>query len=359
MAQFGTSTRRYHVHWPGVFAIGLTVFLMIGAVNSQNNLLFIVFGLALSSIVVSGVISGTMLLGITASRAPTPMISAGETGEIEYTITKGGWGAPAFALLVREIDPPKGASHARPGTRARTLPALAPCVRVGQTVRVRARTEAIARGVVPLVGIEISTSFPFGVFRKSIRFADRGEVLIAPATRPVSTAELASLHGNKRSGSVTRARAGRGLDFFGLRDYVPGDSPKRVAWKAWARTDQMVVHQAADEPSHSVRIALALDIADGEDACERAISEAASLALSAVEDGLVVELIVADRSGRLMIGDERGRVRVLGALARLELEGAADAGAGAALRGADFVVVASGPRGRAKAPGGRVWSVVR
>jgi len=359
MARFGAPTRRYHVHWPGIFAIGLTVLLMLGAINSQNNLLFIVFGLVMSSIVVSGILSGTMLMGISASRVPSPMIAVGESGAIEYTITNKGRILPAFALLVREIEPPSDSTRVRPGTRARTLPAFARCIHPGHSARIRAETLGLARGAVPLVGIEISTSFPFGIFRKSIRFADRTELLIAPTTRSIPASDLDAITGRLRAGSSPRPRAGRGLDFFGLRDYVPGDSPKRLAWKAWARTDQIVVHQAADEPSRSVRIVLALDHADGDPACERAISEAASIALGFAGAGTSAELIIAGRGITVPIDGPRTRNRVLSTLARLNLaESSAPLGAGAP-RGPDLIVVPSGPIARSKAPHGRIWSIPR
>ena len=51
--------RRYELHSPGILYLTITVFLAIGSINSQNNLLFIVFGLLAGGVVASGVLSGS------------------------------------------------------------------------------------------------------------------------------------------------------------------------------------------------------------------------------------------------------------------------------------------------------------
>lgn len=41
------------------------------------------------------------------------------------------------------------------------------------------------------------------------------------------------------AGERTQARPGRGLEFYELRGYVPGDEPRFVDWKAYARTGRL------------------------------------------------------------------------------------------------------------------------
>jgi uncharacterized protein (DUF58 family) len=355
-------SRRYHIHWPGIFAVGLTMFVGIGAINSQNNLMFIVVGVALSLIAISGVISGAMLLRLRVARSHIPMVHAGSPGAIDYAVTNASRFLPAFALLIREVPP---ARATRPRTRhrgaepaPRLLPSAVTIVPTRSAIRARARTEPRPRGIVPLTAIEVSSSFPLGVFRKSVRFADRGELIIAPAVRPVAPSEIATLRTGRRGTELPRTRSGQGLDFFGLRDYVSGDSPKSLAWKAWARTDQMVVHETTDEQATAVRLVLAVDAADGPDACEHAISECASVALAASDAGIDVEVSVAGHDIHHILRGPRGRTDLLRALARLEVTRAA--GAGQSPRHTHRqIVIASGPRGRAMAPAGRVWGMAR
>ena len=349
--------RQYHVHWPGIFAIGLTVFVGIGAINSQNNLMFLVFGIALSLIAVSGVISGGMLLRLRITRSPIALAHAGRPTTLNYVISNGARVLPAFALLIREREPRR--ARRKPLTRG-ILPAAVGAVPPRAAVRAAATVGPRARGVVPLTGIEVSSAFPLGVFRKSVRFDERAELIVAPATRPIAAAELASvLAGGRRGDAAARSRAGIGMDFYGLRDYVPGDSPKKLAWKAWARTDQMVVHQTADEPSRALRLVLAIDAADTHDACEHAISECASLALAASASGIDVDVSIAGRDLRIPVRGRNGSIDLLRALARLEITSPPAAAGQAPRHTPTQIVIASGPRGRALAPAGRLWGMPR
>src|ERR1041385_4840021 len=56
--------RRYHFHGPGLVYILVTLFIAMGAINSQNNLLFAALGLAIGGLLISGIISGGALLGV-------------------------------------------------------------------------------------------------------------------------------------------------------------------------------------------------------------------------------------------------------------------------------------------------------
>lgn len=58
-------------------------------------------------------------------------------------------------------------------------------------------------------------------------------------------------------GRPTRAR-GRGLEFYEVREYQPGDDPRRIVWTATARTGRLMVRE--DEPEASVRLHVLLDL---------------------------------------------------------------------------------------------------
>ena len=58
--------RRYHLHIPGFVYVALVLIIAVAAMNSQNNLLFWIFGVLFSGLLVSGILSGWMMLGSTA-----------------------------------------------------------------------------------------------------------------------------------------------------------------------------------------------------------------------------------------------------------------------------------------------------
>lgn len=90
---------------------------------------------------------------------------------------------------------------------------------------------AVHRGYLPLDYFEISTRHPFGLFRAwAYLHMDLGCVVYPrPAAREVPAPPVHTDTG----GAQDSIRGDE--DFAGLRTYHPGDSLRRIAWKAYAR----------------------------------------------------------------------------------------------------------------------------
>src|SRR5581483_645895 len=91
----------------------------------------------------------------------------------------------------------------------------------------------------------------------------------------------------------TRAPALEPLgEFLALRDYEPGDDPRRVHWRSSARTGELVVRQ--DEAASPGRVVLVLDTRPGahdEPSFEAAVEAIASLAVSLRRAHAPVEVV--------------------------------------------------------------------
>ena len=70
-------TRQYHFAFGGVLYVAVTTLLMLGALNSQNNLLFAAMGVSIGGLVVSGILSGWALLGVRVERISVSDASVG------------------------------------------------------------------------------------------------------------------------------------------------------------------------------------------------------------------------------------------------------------------------------------------
>jgi len=70
------------------------------------------------------------------------------------------------------------------------------------------------------------------------------------AGKLVSDELLLGIHGSKRSGI--------GTEFEQYRHYQPGDDPKRIDWKLFARTDKHLVRESSTESNFQVRFLLDL-----------------------------------------------------------------------------------------------------
>lgn len=118
------------------------------------------------------------------------------------------------------------------------------------------------RGWLALPPIRVSTVWPFGLFYAWGYFRPQHQGLVYP--RPL--AGQPPLPEGDAGLAVSRRRAG-GEDFAGLRDYQAGDPPRRIAWKASARQDELLVQQL-DHPS-APDLVLSLEHTPGRDLEER------------------------------------------------------------------------------------------
>lgn len=90
--------------------------------------------------------------------------------------------------------------------------------------------------------VRLATSFPFGLFRAWAWLHPDCETMVYPAPAeqapppPGGGPEDAEGHWDERAGED---------DFAGLREFRPGDSPRRIAWKAAARSEELPVKQFA------------------------------------------------------------------------------------------------------------------
>lgn len=288
--------RRYHFHTPGIVYIVITILIALGAFNSQNNLLFWAFGFALAILVVSGLISGQMLMGIRAVREPAgaaPGSSAaravaGEPLALVYRVTNRSRFVPAFAIGATESPTMEGdASRSPPQTYAFLVHAGP-----SETVETRATFTPPRRGVLRLGDFRLDTTFPFGLIRKGLLFRQPRTIIVRPKPLPPPPDLFRRRPAGDHGAQPRPARAGHGEDFFALRSYVPGDSPRTIAWRASARAGDLLVRQHAQPAPRRITVVVHTDPAAPEADNEAAISRAAGIIVAAAQRGYEIGLSV-------------------------------------------------------------------
>lgn len=326
--------RRYHFGQGGLLYVLITMLVALGAFNSQNNLLYWTFGFALALLLVSGVVSGAMLMGVRVERAWISGAAEGEVVRIRYQVRNINRLVPAFALTISEEGFEEIVSQRTPWYRKlfrrvpqvparpilRTPYAFVAHVGAGETVFAESRCVAIHRGTADLSGFVVTTSFPFGLMRKSLHVPQHAMTVIVPRA---ATVQLDPSGGSSRQGSFggSSRRAGRGDEFFALREYSQGDSPRDIAWRASAKRGSILVRQFAAPSPRRVWIVLHLRSRPGSDAAdEQAIRVGAGLARAAEKQG--VEYGLAVPLTRLLVHPRRGEghlSRLMGDLGLLDL----------------------------------------
>lgn len=261
----GDVERRTHISAPMMIYSLVCTLIAVGAFNSQNNLLFWLFGLAIGMILVSGVYSGMMLMAVNVTRHGIEPVAIGDVAEIGYTLINTSRFTPSFGLTIEEVYPeldehPESGEQTLPrdaDSQARGLLDAAPsgfvsCVpRRGQTV-CRSIATATARGRVRFAGVRITSSFPFGIVRKSLTFWLPASLIVIPLGQLPDGSALAPA--SSRGPVETSRRGEQGDEVFGVREYQQGDSPRKIAWRNTARTGELRIrmHVAAQERSSTI-----------------------------------------------------------------------------------------------------------
>jgi uncharacterized protein (DUF58 family) len=250
----------------GAFAVGFA------AINTGNNLLYLLLGAMLGFIVVSGWLSEQVLRKLTVHRLVPRGVTVGHPVRIDYQVTNGKTRLPSLALELTE--------QGLPGR------AFLPVVLPGATARGRAENRFVGRGVYPLQAVTVSTAFPFGLFMKSRDLPLGGELVIWPrADRnagdlPRTGAET----GGIRLDVGPPGPAGHRGEYRGLRGYRPGDDPRDIHWRSTARLGDPVVREYERSEGETVWVVLDTRGTPGEGA-EIAVERAASLAARAYRQG--------------------------------------------------------------------------
>ncbi len=185
-------------------------------------------------------------------------------------------------------------------------------VRSGETRRLDVPVPALARGWLSPAPLRISTVWPFGLFFAWSYLHSQARTLVYP--RPESPA--APLPAVPDAGKLGGTDPGDD-DLRSLRDYAAGDSPRMIAWKASARTGELLVRQL--EVPRAKETILDFDAIIGLD-LERKLSRLTRWVLDADRTGLRYRL---DLPGQ-KIGPDQGhthRLRCLKALAQYALAG--------------------------------------
>jgi uncharacterized protein (DUF58 family) len=278
-------SRRHHFHWGGAVYAITTLMLAVGAINSQNNLLFWAFGLAVSAIIVSGVLGGWGLMGLGVRRSAPASLRVGEAGETVYVVTNRNRLFPACAITLTE-DAPSG-----PGQASQPV-AFVGFLGPRRTVEVRVPVAGLARGPMEWRAVRTTSTFPLGMALKSVTTRQPARTLVTPRVAPVRAEALRRLR-SRGHDSLTPSRRGlNGDEFWGLREHADGDDRRLIAWKPSARSTELLVR--ITRPRTARRVWLRLADAPGVDR-ERALSVAASIARAADRAGIEVGLIQGAR----------------------------------------------------------------
>src|SRR5438105_4586432 len=163
--------RRLKFTREGRWFCGITIGIGIAAINTGNNLLYLVLGMMLSLIVASGILSEIALRGLRLSRQPPARLHAGRPFLMTITLKNDKQRLPSFSIEIEDLL----------GGRPLDKKCYFLKIPAGRQQSTSYRHAFPRRGRYPFSGFRVSTKFPFALLRRSRDIEAPGEVTVFPA----------------------------------------------------------------------------------------------------------------------------------------------------------------------------------
>jgi uncharacterized protein (DUF58 family) len=169
------------------------------------------------------------------------------------------------------------------------------------------------RGSWPLGPVSVRVRGRLDLVRRTFRQAPGDAVRVTPSMTGVRRYRLLALQHRLRDAGVRAVRRrGDGTNFANLREYVVGDDPRHIDWKATARRHKLITREFTVEQGQTVLVAvdagrMMTQLAGELSRFEHALSSATLLADVATQSGDQVGAIVFDDQVRAFVPAARGR----------------------------------------------------
>jgi uncharacterized protein (DUF58 family) len=273
----------YDVTREGMVYLAVALAIGVAALNTGNNLLFIVVAAMLAGVLVSGVASAGVLRGLELEVSLPPHVFARKSVVARLSLTNTRLGAPSFSVSV--APPRRKRAGARrqwqrgvwafpPGPPEKQwlrLPDLVwrkppeapdpaqifhgsvyfPYIPAREQVTAEVELKFPRRGRYVQEGFGVATRFPFSFLVKTRRMALRQEALVYPSVEPMDEFfEVLPMI----TGEFEAFVRGRGYDLYRIREYLPEDSARHVDWKATAKSGALKVREFTREDERKLRI---------------------------------------------------------------------------------------------------------
>jgi uncharacterized protein (DUF58 family) len=274
----------YDVTRIGIFYVVIVLVIGVAALNTGNNLLYIVVAAMLAAIVVSGLASAVVLRDLELDVRLPEHVFAGRSMLGRIVLRNPRRWLPSFSVSVVPVRKDGAAKHwqwmpttfAVPPGRPRekqwmrfrdyklrrvsnteALPgifegaAYFPYVPAGSELKADLELRFDRRGSYRQKTFGLATRFPFAFLTKTRHVPLVREIIAYPRVEPADEFfEVLPMI----TGEFETYVRGRGDDLYLIREYMPEDSARHVDWKATAKSGSLKVREFSREDERKLRI---------------------------------------------------------------------------------------------------------
>ncbi|RME64574.1 MAG: DUF58 domain-containing protein, partial [Nitrospirae bacterium] len=269
----------FHVTREGKRFLIATAVLVLAALNTGNNLMYLILAMMLGLGAVAFFVPILNLKGIDVDIVVSEPVFAGQMGRVTLRF-KNTKPFPAFSVRLT-LDFLKNRSFYLKGTRAKAEAIISEEVLFP------------VRGIYNIKNLTLNTSFPFIFFVFSRKVPAEKTVIIYP-----ELIELKESPGPESVSSTAASiiRVPTGEYPQGLRRYEEGDPMRHIHWKATAKLATPMVKEFFKERTERFTIVLDNSVFPSEELFERAVSLTASLLVEISKRGYSYRLITCDKA---------------------------------------------------------------
>jgi uncharacterized protein (DUF58 family) len=312
----------YEVTRIGIVYVLLVLLIGIAALNTGNNLLYIVVAAMMAAILVSGIASAVVLRDLALDVRLPDHVFAGRTTMGRIVLRNRRRFFPSFSVHVVPAAKPRGGRRTglagattaldrlvKRKLRRRSLPVKAPAfpnifegaayfpyIPSGGELQADLELRFDRRGTYRQESFGLATRFPFAFLTKTRRVPLAREIVVYPSIEP--TDDFFEVLPIIRGEFETFAR-GRGYDLYRIREYMPEDSARHVDWKATAKSGSLKVREFSREDERKLRIVFDNPPSGliPEKQYEEAVGLAASLGWHFAQENTEISFVAQDYAG--------------------------------------------------------------
>ncbi len=286
---FRSRERALHLTKEGAGFVLLILGVGFGAINTGNNLLYLVLAMCCSFLAVSGILSEITVRKIAVQGTLPPTVYANEFFPLTLKVSNNKKRFASYSFRVALWVERKSAIEIE-GDSAFYVFQLPAGEFAEKTFMIR----AAKRGSLRIRGFQLSTSFPFGFFHKFKHLPGSLETTVFPEIHAIHPPNLSDPSPEGQG----RLRH-KGEEVYAVKEYREGDPLSAVHWKSSAKTGDLRVKEFQAGRQQSITIFLNLHDPDtGQPVAgpilEERVSEAASLAYHLIRRGEEVRLKTPD-----------------------------------------------------------------
>jgi uncharacterized protein (DUF58 family) len=248
----------------GWYYLIVLVFVLSGASLRQINLLMVIAGMMFGPLLINLLTVFRSLRAVEVSRHLPRQITAGQPLSVEIRLER-----PAKSARFLIFRPKVNRAVMVEDTIRRTAPSSEPrmskarvlftSLAAGQQESLHYMGRIEERGLYEFGPLAISTSWPFGLFAKTVTVPVHDQLAVYPRPGRLAPRWHQVMREAHAGTHYTRGQLGQQEgDFYGLRDYRDGDSKRWIHWRTSARRGSLFVQQY--EQSRSQDLVLLIDL---------------------------------------------------------------------------------------------------